>query len=174
MAQPNARTTTDATTKAWRTAGEQSDADAATKCLAENVKVISPLTDVFEFNGLSQTREMLIAAFEVVTDLRFFAETGDDAARALIARGRVGGQELEEAQFLRFDQQGLITELTLFARPLPATTALMAAIGPVLARRQGKPGLARAIQLASAPLALGARIGERSLVPRADPNRVRP
>jgi hypothetical protein len=161
------------TVAAWRTAGERGDANAAVACLAEDVTLISPLTAMFRFRGREQMHELLTAAFQVITEIRYHTEVGGDATRALFYYGRCGGEELEEAQLLRFNSNGEIAELTLFGRPLPALTEVMKRLGPVLLHRQGRPGLARAISAASAPLAAMARAGDRRIVPLADPNRTR-
>jgi len=156
---------------AWRAAGESGDAQAAARCLAEDVVVISPLTAQFRFRGRDQVTEMLVAALEVITGIRFHTAVGTGDTRALFYRARAGREEVEEAQLLRLDPAGLIHELTLFGRPLPALTAIMADIGPRLLRRQGRPGLARFVGVATRPLAVITRLGERRLVPLADPDR---
>jgi hypothetical protein len=135
------------------------------------VTVISPLTAQFRFHGREQVRDMLTAAFEVISEVRYHTEVGDGGTRALFYHGRAGGEKIEEAQLLRLDAGGLIQELTLFGRPLPGLTTIMADIGPRLLRRQGRPGLARVVKLAITPLAVLTRIGERRLVPLADPAR---
>ncbi|MFI5954534.1 nuclear transport factor 2 family protein [Cryptosporangium sp. NPDC051539] len=168
-----APTPTATTAAAWRAAGENGDIEAATACLAEDVEVISPLTAAFTFRGRDQVREMLVAAFQIFSDVRFHTEVGDESTRALVMTGRCGPESFEEAQLLRFDAEGRITEVTLFGRPLPALTAVMSDIGPLLVRRQGRPGLARVIRAATAPLVFFTRIGEKRLVPLADPNRAR-
>jgi len=130
------------TTAAWRTAGERGDVEAAVRCLASDIDVISPLTARFHFRGRDQARDMITAAFEVISDIRYHTEVGDNATRALFYRGRCGREQFEEAQLVRLGPDGLIVDLTLFSRPLPGVTAVMAAIGPVLLRRQGRPGMA--------------------------------
>jgi SnoaL-like domain len=156
---------------AWRTAAEHGDADAATRCLAADIEVISPLTAQFRFQGRDQVQQMLAAAFEVITEFRFHTEVGAGSTWALFGYAQVSQQEFEEAQLLRLDAAGLIRELTLFGRPLPALTGLMAGIGPKLSRRQGRAGLARVIGAATAPLAAMTRLGDRRLMPLADPSR---
>ncbi len=159
------------TAAAWRAAGEQGDVATAGRCLAATIQVVSPLTAQFRFCGPQQVQDMLAAAFEVISDIRYHTEVGDDVARALFYRGRCGREQFEEAQLLRFDRDGLITELTLFGRPLPGVTAVMAAIGPALLRRQGRPAMARAVGAATKPLAAMTRLGEAHLVPLAEPGR---
>jgi hypothetical protein len=157
----------------WREAGERGDAELAATALAEGVVLISPLTARFRFTGKDQVTAVLTAAFEVFSQIRFHTELGDDGSCALFYHGVVGGLAVEEAQLLRLDADGLIEELTLFGRPLPALTAAMHELGPRLARQDGRPALARFLAVATAPLAAITRTGDRYLVPLADPNRGR-
>lgn len=163
----------DATIAAWRSAAEQGDAVAAVRCLAPDVEVISPLTARFRFVGPAQVGDMLAAAFEVLTDIRFHTSVGTGATRALFFHARTRREEVEEAQLLRLDDAGLIRELTLFGRPLPALTTVMGDIGPRLLRRQGRPGLARFVALATRPLGAVTGTGDRRIVPLGDPARAR-
>jgi hypothetical protein len=158
---------------AWRAAGEAGDAVAAAACLARNVEVISPLTASFRFRGPAQVTDMLASAFEVIHGIRFHTEVGAGDTWALFYHARAGREPVEEAQLLRLDDDGLIRELTIFGRPLPALTTVMAGIGPRLLRRQRQPLLGRVVTLATAPLNAAVRLGERTLLPRADPNRRR-
>jgi hypothetical protein len=139
--------------------------------VAPDVQIISPLTARFRFKGRDQARDMLTAAFEVIDTISFHTEVGDESTRALFYHGRCGRENFEEAQLLRFNDEGLIVELTLFGRPLPGLTAVMAAIGPVMLKHRRRPGLARLIAAATTPLALLTRTGEKRIVPLADPNR---
>ncbi len=104
------------TAAAWRAAGEQGDVAAAGHCLAATIQVVSPLTAQFRFCGRQQVQDMLAAAFEVISDIRYHTEVGDDVTRALFYRARCEREQFEEAQLLRFNRDGLITELTLFGR----------------------------------------------------------
>jgi hypothetical protein len=158
-------------TAIWRRAGESRDAALATTCLAEDVQVISPLTAQFRFTGRDQVGVMLTAAFRVIDSIRFHTEVGDDRTKALFYYGHCRGVDFEEAQLLRFDDQGLIVEITLFGRPLPGLTAVMAAIGPELLQAGDRRALAKVIGAATAPLAAITRVAEKRLVPLADPNR---
>lgn len=161
----------ESTIAAWRAAGESANVTAAMACLATDVEVVSPLTARFRFRGQAQVSDMLASAFEVIHDIRFHTTVGDGDTWALFYHGRAGREAVEEAQLLRLDADGLIREITFFGRPLPALTEVMAGIGPRLLRRQRQPVLARVVMLAAAPLNAMTRMGERSLLPKADPNR---
>jgi hypothetical protein len=155
----------------WKEAVERGDAAAATACLSEDVVLISPLTARFRFKGQAQLNDVMVAALEVISDIRYHTDVGDSGTRALFYTGRVGDIDVEEAQLLRLDPEGRIREITLFGRPLPALTAVMAGMGPRLLRRQGKANLAPVVTAAIAPLAFLTKLGERRLVPLGDPNR---
>jgi hypothetical protein len=161
----------DSTVTAWREAGERGDAEAATRCLAGDIEVVSPLTAQFRFRGRDQVAEMLTAAFEVISGIRFHTAVGTGDTRALFYHARAGREDVEEAQLLRLDGAGLIRELTLFGRPLPALTAIQSDIAPRLLRRQGRPRLARVIGLVTKPLAVMTRMGEQRFAPLVDPHR---
>ena len=153
----------------WCAAGEGGDAAAAAACLAPDVELVSPLTGRFRFTGREQVRDLLAAVFTVLGGISFHTRLGEGDTHALFASARLGEDEFEEAQLLRLDDAGLIREITLFARPLPALTGLMAALGPRLARDQGRPALAAVLAAATAPLHAAATLGDRRLVPLAAP-----
>ncbi|MFC0006565.1 nuclear transport factor 2 family protein [Micromonospora siamensis] len=163
----------DRTIARWRAAAERADVAEAVRCLAPDVEVISPLTARFRFHGPAQVGDMLAAAYEVIDGIRFHTAVGAGDTRALLFHGTVDGQQVEEAQLIRLDAAGLIRELTLFGRPLPALTAVMRRLGPPLLRRQGRPGLARFVAVATRPLATMTRVGDRRVVPLGDPARGR-
>lgn len=153
----------------WCEAGERADADAAAACLAPDVELISPLTEQFRFVGREQVGALLAEAFTTISDIRFHTRVGEGTTHALFYRARMGEQPLEEAQLLRLDGAGLISEITLFGRPLPALTTLMRRLGPALARQQGRPALAVVLAAATGPLDAMTRLGERRVVPLAAP-----
>jgi len=119
--------------------------------------------------GREQVRELLHAAFAVIDDIQFHTRVGVGETQAVFYRGHLGQQVLEEAQLLRLDSAGLIREITLFLRPLPALTGLMSTLGPALARQQDRPGLARFLAASTAPLHVLTRLGEHHVVPLAAP-----
>ncbi|MFW5418548.1 hypothetical protein J0910_18205 [Nocardiopsis sp. CNT-189] len=161
------------TTAAWKAAGERGDAAAATACLAEGVELISPLTARFRFRGREQVGEVLTVAFQVTDGISYHTEVGDGRTRAVFFTASCRGLGFEEAQLLRFDGDGLIREITMFGRPLPGVTAVMAALGPRLVKRQGRALLSAVTGAAVRPLAAMVRAGDRLLVPLADPERAR-
>jgi hypothetical protein len=88
---------------------------------------------------------------------------------ALFASARIGDVSLGEAQQIRLDDNGLLSEITLFMRPIPAMTALLRALGPRMARRQGRPGVAHVLVAAGTLLDGVASRGDARFVPLASP-----
>ncbi len=154
---------------AWRAAGEAGDAAGAVAALSPDVVLISPITEQFTFRGHQQVRTLLEVALTAIDGITYTEQVAEGPTVALFFEANVGTRRLYEAQRLRLGADGLITEITLFVRPLPALTLLMARLGPELARRNGQPGLARLVPLAGGMLHWMADTGERKIMPRVAP-----
>jgi hypothetical protein len=156
----------DSPTRAYREAGEAKDVAAIMATLAPDVLFHSPLSAGANFQGHEQVGSLFRVVMDALSD---HTDIGDDRTRMLAATARLGRQELEESALLRLDDQGLIEEITMWVRPLPGLTAMMAALGPGLARATGKPGLPLLVGAATKPLAAMTRFGDRTLVPLLTP-----
>ena len=154
---------------AWRAAGEARDAAAAVAALSEDVRLISPITEQFTFDGRAQVRTLLEVALAAIDAITYTDQVAEGRTVALFYSGRIGTTRLYEAQRLRLADDGLIREITLFVRPLPALTRLMTRLGPELARRNGRPGLARLVPLTAGMLHSMADTGEKRFMPKAAP-----
>jgi hypothetical protein len=110
---------------AFRQAVEAGDLDAVVACLHDDVVFHSPV--VFQaYHGRDALRPILGAVMEVFEDFRYVREIGAAEARehALVFRAKVDDKEIEGCDFLRLDESGAVTELTVMVRPLSATLAL--------------------------------------------------
>jgi hypothetical protein len=161
----------DETVALWQAAEKDRDAKALRRCLAPDVVFISPLTNAFRFRGPDQVCDVLEAAWDVVEDVRWHTVVGDGDTRVLIFHATAAGEKVEEAQLLRFDADGLIVEMTYYGRPLPGVTAVMTGLTGPMMRRQGRPAMGRFLKAATAPLAYITKLGERQIVPLADPKK---
>ena len=152
-----------ATTARFRAAIETGDVDGFMETLAPHAIVHSPITDGFVFEGLDEIRELMPHVLAVVDDIAYTDDVGDAYTRALFYTARIGKVDVEEATRVRLDDEARVTDITLWFRPLPGLTALVAALGPRLAARNG-----RAHQLAAAamtkPMAAMARSGDKAAV----------
>ncbi|MEV1174731.1 nuclear transport factor 2 family protein [Nonomuraea sp. NPDC049784] len=155
----------DSPARAYREAGEAHDVDALIATLADDVVFHSPLSATAGFRGKEQVRELFTVVFGVLSELRYQNDIGDERTRTLTATARLGRQEIHEATLVEVGEDGLIKEVTMWIRPLPGLTAMMAALGPGLARATGTPGLPWLVGAAVKPLAAMTRLGDRTLVP---------
>ncbi|MEU8241211.1 nuclear transport factor 2 family protein [Actinoplanes missouriensis] len=154
---------------AWRAAGEAGDAAAAVAALDPDVTLVSPITEQFTFRGHRQVQTLLDVALTAIDDITYTDQVTEGRTVALFYEARIGQTRLYEAQRLRLGDNGLISHITLYVRPLPALTLLMTRLGPELARRDGRPGLARLIPLAGGMMHSMAITGEQRIMPRVAP-----
>jgi len=161
----------DASIEQWRTGGETGDARIASRALAADAVLVSPLTDRFTFSGDGVIEELLTAVFSVFVGIRYRAEFRDGNRAILIAAGHVGERELQETQHLEFNEAGQIQRITLMMRPLPALTGFLRALGPRLARLQNRGVVAGILVPAGALLDTVASAGDSTFMPLADPER---
>ncbi|KRE21823.1 nuclear transport factor 2 family protein [Agromyces sp. Soil535] len=171
-ADPATPMSVDQTVAQWRSAAEAGDAAAAVGCLAPDVVLVSPLTDRFRFEGRSQLFELLDDVFAVMRDIRFVDElrAADGRTVMLSATARIADRvDVTELQRLRLGEANTIAEITIAMRPLPALTALLRALGPRVARRQGHPLRAPLLGAAGAMLDSVAASGDRRFLPLAAP-----
>lgn len=155
-----------ATIENWVSADRALDLDRMRAQLAPDVRLISPLTDAFDFRGPDEVMAVFESAFELLRDIEIANLTGADRDWVLHGTNTLAGRNFEEIQWLRLDDDGLISTITLFIRPVPAAVGLLARIGIGLHRRgvMGRSG-AFASRLA-APLAAALGLADRVLMPR--------
>ena len=112
---------------AFRRAAESKDFSAIDQLFAEDVVFRSPV--VFgPYTGRSAVSVLLAAVAQVFEDFRYTdqLETGDTATLAF--RARIGDRELEGIDLLRFDAEGRIREMAVYARPRSGVEALAEAM----------------------------------------------
>ena len=120
---------------AWEQADRRLDLSTMKQQLAADVRLVSPLTDAFTFDGPDEVIGVFESAFEVLRDIEVHRVTGADRDWVLWGKNTLRGRNLEEIQWLHLDEEGLIDEITLFVRPVAAAADLLARIGGPMARR---------------------------------------
>jgi len=148
---------------ALRSALEARDLDAVIESLTHDVVLRSPITAGFRFTGREQIRSLYKAVFDGVETFEVTEEVGDGPTRVLVLKGQIGDQEFEEIQLLSLDDEGLVRELTLFFRPLPALPALAATLARTWLAPRSRPKAAL-LKFLVAPLVLMTRLGDRLVV----------
>lgn len=123
------------TIQTWVEADRRQDLGVMRAQLAADVVLISPLTDAFTFSGPDEVMAVFEAAFDLLADIEIAGVTGAGKDWVIHGTNTLGGDNLEEIQWLTLDEEGLIVRITLFIRPAPAAVTLLSRIGPGLKRR---------------------------------------
>jgi hypothetical protein len=108
----------------FRRAAEAKDVDLMRETLREDVVLHSPV--LFRgFEGIDAVGMVLGHVAGVLEDLTYTDELSEGNCVALRFKAKVAGttRELEGIDFLELDEDGRVTELTVFMRPFSALTA---------------------------------------------------
>ncbi|WP_068928911.1 nuclear transport factor 2 family protein [Planobispora rosea] len=114
----------------FRQAVEARDAAAVEALLADDVVFISPVA-YKPYPGKAITAAILRGVMRVFEDFHYVREIADAGGRdhVLMFRATVNGRQVHGSDFLHFDDDGLIDELTVMVRPLSGANALAEAMG---------------------------------------------
>ena len=120
---------------AFRAAVEARDTEAMAAALSPDVVFRSPV--VFKaYEGRDAVMHLLRNVLEVFEDFEYVHELEGDGTHGLVFRARVGEKHVEGWDWLRVDDDGLVTELVVMVRPLSGLIAVAEAMG---ARLAGSP-----------------------------------
>ena len=139
---------------------EARDLNEVVAAFAADAVFRSPLTGRLVFRGRDQIGAVTKVVLDAFEDFRYTGELRDGDRAVLLARARIGGEDIEMVDSLRLDPEGKIREMTVFFRPLPASAVALRVIGAGLARRKGRMRVA-AISMMTRPLGFMARSGDR-------------
>ncbi|HEY5196607.1 MAG TPA: hypothetical protein VIJ51_06225 [Solirubrobacteraceae bacterium] len=144
-----------------RVAMEARDRAAALDAFAKDAVLRSPFTDNLTFTGHEQLDPLIAVILDVLEDLTYTDELRAENTAVLVGHASVDGLRLQFSDHLRIRDDGLIAEMTVFFRPLPATTAAMRRFGEELGSQQSRLR-GRVIKAMAAPLMVMARTGDRA------------
>jgi hypothetical protein len=120
---------------AFRRAVEAMDLDAMEAALAPDVVFRSPV--VYKpYEGREATLGLLRLVTQVFEDFEYTDEVESEGSACLVFRARVGDREVQGIDYLRLDEEGRISELTVLIRPMSGVTALAEAMGARIAQAQ--------------------------------------
>ncbi len=106
----------------FRIAAESKDVELMTETLREDVVLHSPI--LFRgFEGRDMVGQVLTHVAATLEGLTYVDELIGENSVCLRFKARVGDRELEGIDFLELDDDGKVTELTVFMRPLSAINA---------------------------------------------------
>lgn len=147
--------------KALRDAGERGDADAIAELLAPDVVFHSPLTSRVRFEGRDEIVALHRDIFAVLEDIETSEPLALGDTEAFSFRARIRGEELEVMNVVRVNEQGLIVDIKIFARPLPAVGTLFSALPPRVSARRRGPLVGAMVAMVARPLAFALRAADR-------------
>jgi hypothetical protein len=106
----------------FRVAAEAKDVALMREALREDVVLHSPI--LFRgFEGRDVVGQVLTHVAATLEDFTYTDEIAGEDTVCLRFKARVGDRELEGIDFLELDEEGKVTELTVFMRPLSAINA---------------------------------------------------
>ena len=133
-----------------RAAMEARDHDAVVAALAPDVVLWSPIFDK-PFTGIDEASDLFAVLIEVLTPLEYLDEIPGDP-HILHFRAEIDGTELEGIDFLRFDEQGRVKEITVLFRPFKGVAAFIERDRPEARTTARRSRARRILRVASAPL----------------------
>jgi hypothetical protein len=156
------------TTFPLRDAMEARDRPGVVAVFAEDAVLRSPFTDNLAFKGHEQIDALVGVVLDVLVDLTYTDELHGDGSAVPVGRAHVDQMELTFTDHLKLRDDGLIQEMTVFFRPLPATTAAMRRFAERLGRQKSR-SRGRLLSNMVTPLVAMARTGDRLGVPLLKP-----
>ncbi len=103
--------------------------DAMVNAFAENAVLNSPVS-FKPIQGRPGIRQLLSILLSVFEDFHYTDQLeSKEGVKGLVFRARVAGRELQGIDLLRFNEAGLICELTVMVRPKTGIEVLQTEVG---------------------------------------------
>ncbi len=113
--------------QSFRSAIESRDVEALVATLAEDVVFRSPAVHK-PYQGKAEVQVILRAVMRTFEDFRYTKAWGEGADHVLLFEATVGDRQVEGADFLHTDEDGLVDDLRVMIRPLSGLNAVVAAM----------------------------------------------
>lgn len=107
----------------FRRMAEAKDIEGGRGLFREDVVFRSPFVHR-PYHGLEATAFLLGQVVQVFEDFRYIAQVETDDVAVLQFEARVGDRELQGVDILKFDEEGLIAEMTVMVRPMTGLQSL--------------------------------------------------
>ncbi len=119
--------------RAFRRAVEAGSLEDLLGLFREDAVLHSPIT-FWPFEGKAAVRRLLGIIFEVFQDFHYTDEldAADGTSKILVFRTKVKNRDVEGIDLIRFDEAGMIRDLTVMVRPRSSMEALLAEVEPRL------------------------------------------
>jgi ketosteroid isomerase-like protein len=114
---------------AFRSAAEAMDLDATIAQMSADVVLRSPVVTE-PFHGKEALRKVFAVLYRVFEELEFIGSyaSADGSSEILHFRWRIGDEEAEGVDMVRFDAEGLIDDYRVMVRPLSALLKMQEAV----------------------------------------------
>jgi hypothetical protein len=122
----------------FKAAAEAKDFEGGKGLFTEDVTFRSPFVHK-PYAGKEALGFILGNVVEVFENFKYLAQTETGDTAVLIFEAEVSGRQLQGVDILKFDDQGLITELTVMVRPMTGLQALGEQMGKRLAEMGLEP-----------------------------------
>ncbi len=116
----------------FKQAVEARDLDALEARFTKGAVLYSPVRSK-PFEGREAVMTVLSTAMEVFQEFTYTDVLAGDNTAVLFFKAKAGDREVEGADYLRFDSDGLISVLTVIIRPLASLNAVAEHMGQRLA-----------------------------------------
>ena len=113
------------------------DIDALVESLADEPRVVSPISGRMVFRGREDARILLGAVYDVLSDLRWTTRVAEGRDRVVLAEARIAGIRLTDAMVFELADDGRIQTVRPHLRPWLALTVFAALLGPRVLRHPG-------------------------------------
>jgi hypothetical protein len=145
----------------YRQAFADRDLERLVGLLADDVVFHSPVIGAPGFEGRDSVAALHSMVFNVISDVEYTHEIGDEGAHILVGNMRMLGKPLKATTLLELNADGKIGEIWVMARPLTGVVAIAEGIGSQLAKRRGR-GRSPAVRALTKPLAGLAAVANRT------------
>jgi hypothetical protein len=115
----------------FREAVESGDPARVEALLADSVVFRSPAVHK-PYEGKQATAVILRAVTRVFEDFRYTRVVESGADHVLVFEARVGDRDVEGADFLHYDEQGLVDDFRVMIRPLSGLQAVVEAMATAI------------------------------------------
>lgn len=113
----------------FQTALETKDIPALPGLFTSDIEFHSPI--VYQpFKGRQNVSSLISLLRNTFADVAYTSDLGDEHRRVLVCDVTLDGLQGQNLQFLRFDEHGLIADITVFLRPLRIALALAEKLRP--------------------------------------------
>ena len=119
------------------TASEANDMEGLRQTLAEDVRLVSPISGRMVFKGRDDVVFLLTSVYGVLRDLRWDRTVGDDEIRVAVGSTKLLGVGMTDAMVFELAPDGRIRRIRPHLRPWLALTLFAVVLGPKVARRPG-------------------------------------